>query len=127
MAAGLPIPVFGAGDTERDYTYVDDILQGVEAAIDYTGEHPDAFEIVNLGESQTVSLARLIELLGGAMGVTPVIDRQPMQPGDVKRTFADISKARSLLGYAPATGVEDGIPRFVEWLRAEMAREKEAA
>jgi UDP-glucuronate 4-epimerase len=127
MAAGLPIPVFGAGDTERDYTYVDDILQGVEAAIAFTGEHPDAFEIVNLGESQTVSLARLVELLGGAMGVTPVIDRQPMQPGDVKRTFADVSKARSLLGYAPATGVEDGIPRFVEWLRAEMAREKEAA
>jgi UDP-glucuronate 4-epimerase len=118
MAAGEPVPMFGDGSTERDYTFVDDILQGVEGAIAYTAADSPVFEIVNLGESRTTSLARLIELIAEALGVTPRIERLPSQPGDVQRTFADISKARRLFGYAPSTPVETGIPRFVEWFRA---------
>jgi UDP-glucuronate 4-epimerase len=119
MSAGAAIPVFGDGGSRRDYTYVDDIVQGVEGAIGYTAANPGCFEVVNLGESDTVSLSRLIELLGSALGVTPLIDRRPPQPGDVEQTYADISRARSLLGYDPRTRIEEGIPRFVEWFRAQ--------
>lgn len=120
MLEGRPIPLFGDGGTERDYTYVDDVLQGVEGAIAYAAANPGCFEIVNLGESDTVTLRRLVDVLSRSLGVDPAIERLPAQPGDVQRTFADISKARRLLGYAPATRVEEGIPRFVEWLRGEM-------
>ena len=72
-----------------------------------------------LGESETTTLARLIELISGALGREPVIDRQPLQPGDVERTYADIDRAKALLGYAPTTKVEEGIPRFVEWFRSQ--------
>ncbi|MBW3573091.1 MAG: GDP-mannose 4,6-dehydratase [Gemmatimonadetes bacterium] len=118
MAEGRPIPFFGDGSTERDYTYVDDIVQGIEGAIAFVRGNPGAFEIVNLGENQTVPLSRLVELLGAAMGVEPVLDRQPAQPGDVERTCADVGRARRLLGYDPRTRVEEGIPRFVEWFRS---------
>jgi UDP-glucuronate 4-epimerase len=117
MAAGEPVPFFGDGSTERDYTYVDDIVQGVEGAIRFTGEHPNQFEIVNLGESRTTTLRRLVELLGESLDVEPRLRRLPPQPGDVPRTFADVTKARALLGYAPSVPVEEGIPRFVEWFR----------
>ena len=109
-----PIQVFGDGSTRRDYTYIDDIIQGVRAAIDYGKSKYEAF---NLGESQTVELSRLIELLEESLGKKAVIDRQPMQPGDVPLTFADISKARRLLGYDPQTKIEEGIPKFVEWFK----------
>jgi UDP-glucuronate 4-epimerase len=112
IAAGRPIPVFGDGSTARDYTYVDDIVEGVLAA----SERTRGYEVINLGESQTVTLARLIELLEAALGKTAIIDRQPLQPGDVPVTYADISKARRLLGYDPQTKIEAGIPKFVEWL-----------
>lgn len=118
MAEGRPIPFFGDGSAQRDYTWVDDIVQGVEGAVDFALGHPGAFEIVNLGESQTTPLSRLVELLGAAMGVEPLLDRQPAQPGDVDRTCADVAKARRLLGYDPRTRVEEGIPRFVEWFRS---------
>ena len=118
MAAGEPIPLFGDGSTARDYPYVDDVLQGIEGAIGYTGAHPGAFEIVNLGESDTVPLSKLVDLLAGALGVRPEIRRLPMQPGDVERTFADITRARRLLGYDPRVRIEEGIPRFVAWFRA---------
>ena len=118
MAAGEPIPFFGDGSTRRDYTYVDDIVQGVQGAVDYAASHPGCFEVVNLGESDTVTLSRLVELLSGALGVQPVLRRLPAQPGDVERTCADITRARELLGYAPTTPIEDGIPKFVEWFRA---------
>jgi UDP-glucuronate 4-epimerase len=104
--------MFGDGTTRRDYTYVDDIIQGVRAAIDYDGSMHDIF---NLGESQTVELTRLIEILEESIGRKAIIDQQPMQPGDVPLTFADISKARKLLGYDPQTKIEDGIPKFVDW------------
>ncbi|MFQ5680207.1 MAG: NAD-dependent epimerase/dehydratase family protein [Gemmatimonadota bacterium] len=121
LAEGRPIPRFGDGTSRRDYTYIDDILRGLEGAIAYLEDHPEAYEIVNLGESRTVELSRLIELLGETLGVEPEIEPLPPQPGDVERTFADVSKARRLLGYDPRTPIEEGIPRFVEWFRREAA------
>jgi len=112
ISEGKPIQVFGDGSTRRDYTYIDDIIQGVRASIDY---QESMHEIFNLGESQTVELSHLIELLEGSLGQKAIIDRQPMQPGDVPITYADISKARKLLNYNPQTKIEDGIPKFVEW------------
>jgi len=109
-----PIPMFGDGTTRRDYTYVDDIIQGVRAAIDYDRTN---YEIFNLGESQTVELKELIALLEENLGKKAIIERQPMQPGDVPLTFADISKARELLNYNPTTKIEQGIPKFVEWFK----------
>ena len=116
ITAGEPIPVFGDGTTRRDYTYVDDIIQGVRAAIDYDGS---MHEVFNLGESETTELRRLIELIEHALGKKAVIDRRPMQPGDVPITYADISKAREMLGYSPTTKIEDGIPKFAEWFVGE--------
>jgi UDP-glucuronate 4-epimerase len=119
LSEGRPLPFFGDGSTRRDYTWVDDIVQGVEGAIAYAAGHPGCFELVNLGESDTVTLARLVELLAAAVGREPVLQRLPAQPGDVTRTCADISRARELLGYRPVTGIEQGIPRFVDWYRGE--------
>src|SRR5262245_16002215 len=111
---GQPIPVFGDGTTRRDYTYIDDILAGVLAAIDYD---QTLYEVINLGESRTVELRELIGLLEKELDMRAVIDRQPPQPGDVPQTFADISKARKLLNYNPQTQIEDGIHRFIHWFR----------
>jgi UDP-glucuronate 4-epimerase len=116
ISANQPIPVFGDGRTRRDYTYIDDIISGVRAAIDYNGS---AHEVFNLGESQTVELNELISLLEKELDARALIDRQPPQPGDVPQTFADITKARRLLGYDPQTKIENGIKLFVEWFRRE--------
>jgi UDP-glucuronate 4-epimerase len=115
ISEGKPIPVFGNGSTRRDYTYVDDIIAGVLAAIDY--DQSD-YEVINLGESRTVELRELISLLEKELDAPAVIDYQPPQPGDVPQTFADIKKARQLLGYNPQTQIEEGVHRFVEWFRA---------
>ncbi len=117
MHKGEPIPFFGDGSSERDYTWIDDIMQGVIAAIDRSRTHAGEYEIINLGESRTTTLSRLVELIGASLGVQPELRRLPMQPGDVDRTFADISKARKLLNYQPTTPVEEGIPRFIEWFK----------
>jgi UDP-glucuronate 4-epimerase len=109
---GRPIEVFGDGSTRRDYTFIDDIIDGVRSAIDYDAS---MHEVINLGESQTTELRRLIEMIESSVGVKAIIDRQPMQPGDVPITFADIAKARRVLGYDPKTKIEDGIPKFVKW------------
>ncbi len=116
MTAGRPIPVYGDGTTARDYTYITDILDGVMACT----EREFGYEVFNLGESQTVTLTRLIELLEQSLGVKAVVHREPLQAGDVPRTFADISKARARLGYAPKIGIEQGIPLFVEWFRKTL-------
>ncbi len=113
----LPIPVYGDGSAERDYTYVDDIVQGVVA----TTRREFGFEIINLGESQTTSLSDVIALIERSLGKKAKIDRQPEQPGDVPRTFADISKAQRLLDYQPRTKVGVGIPKFVTWYQSERA------
>ncbi len=120
MAAGEPIQQYGDGTTQRDYTHVRDILQGVEGALSYLEREPEAFEIINLGESRTVELSRLIELIADSLGVEPRIERLPPQPGDVERTYADIAKARRLLGYDPVIPIEEGIPEFVEWFAGQV-------
>ena len=117
MGKGEPIPFYGDGSSERDYTWIDDILQGVTGAIERTRTHPGEFEIINLGESRTTSLSKLVDLIAASMGIQPKLQRMPMQPGDVNRTFADVSKAKRLLGYQPTTPVEEGIPRFIEWFK----------
>jgi UDP-glucuronate 4-epimerase len=119
ISEGKPIPVFGDGTTRRDYTFIDDIVAGVRASIDYVGDYEKSdYEVVNLGESRTVELRELILLLEKELGMTAKIDRQPLQPGDVPQTYADITKARRLLGYNPQTQIEDGIARFVKWFRS---------
>ena len=116
IRAGQPIQVFGDGSTARDYTYIDDIVDGVVACT----RQAFGYEIFNLGESQTVPLHRLIALLEEAIGKRAIIERMPAQPGDVPLTCADITKAHRCLGYRPSVKIELGIPRFVEWLdRAE--------
>jgi UDP-glucuronate 4-epimerase len=118
IAAGRPIPVYGDGTTERDYTYVDDIVSGVVAALGYDAT---PFEVINLGESEMVSLNRLIELLEESLGRPAQIERLPLQAGDLPRTHADITKARRLLGYQPTTPVEQGIQKFAEWFKGQGA------
>ena len=121
ISAGQPIPVFGDGTTRRDYTYVDDIIAGVRAAMDYD---QSKYEVINLGESRTVELRELISLLEKSLDRHAEIDQQPLQPGDVTQTFADIAKARRLLGYAPQTQIEKGIEKFVEWFRESGSSRK---
>jgi UDP-glucuronate 4-epimerase len=111
--SGKPIPVFGDGSTARDHTHISDILAGIIACTN----REFGFEIFNLGESQTVKLSELISLIEQALGRQAVIDRQPLQPGDVPITFADISKARRMLDYQPQIKAEKGIPLFVDWFR----------
>jgi UDP-glucuronate 4-epimerase len=108
---GKPVPMFGDGSSRRDYTYVDDIADGVLKAIDYNAE----FEIFNIGESQTTELRRLIELIEKSLGKKANIEQFPDQPGDVQVTYADIAKSKKILGYDPRTQVEEGVQKFVEW------------
>lgn len=117
MEAGETIPFFGDGESGRDYTYVDDIVQGIQGAIDLTGKDEPIFEIINLGGNRVTTLRRLVQLLAGQLGREPTLKRLPSQPGDVERTFADVSRAVALLGYRPDTPIEEGIGRFVQWLR----------
>jgi UDP-glucuronate 4-epimerase len=113
--AGQPIPFFGDGSTRRDYTYIDDIVDGTVRALD----RASGYAIYNLGESRTIALAELVAAIGRACGVEPILARQPMQPGDVLVTYADVSKARRELGYDPRTELAEGLARFVAWYRAQ--------
>ena len=106
-----PVPMFGDGSTQRDYTFIDDILDGLEKAID----KPFRYEIFNLGESRTTTLLDLIRLIERALGKKALIEQQPLQPGDVSITYANIDKARELLGYAPKYSMEEGIEKTVAW------------
>ena len=116
MLAGQPLPFFGDGETRRDYTWFEDILAGVRAAIDRPGLSD---EVVNLGGAATTTLKDLIALLEEALGVKAILDRQPMQAGDVPLTSADVSHGQTLLGYAPTTPIREGIKKFAEWMRGE--------
>jgi UDP-glucuronate 4-epimerase len=114
IEAGRPIPVFGDGSLRRDYTYIDDIIAGTTSAIDRCA----GFHIYNLGESQPVALRELIAALEAALGRKALIERHPLQPGDVDQTYADVTRARTELGYRPATSLDTGLKNFVSWLRA---------
>ena len=114
MANGEPLTLFGDGTTSRDYTYIDDIVDGVVAAV----ERVEGYRIYNLGESETTTLSELVALIADALGVEPRIEHIPTQPGDVTRTFADVSRARAELDYAPCVKIAEGVRRFVEWYRA---------
>ncbi|MCY3002922.1 MAG: SDR family NAD(P)-dependent oxidoreductase [Planctomycetota bacterium] len=113
LLEGEAIPFFGDGSTRRDYTYIDDIVDCVVAALDRC----EGYEIYNLGESATTTLTELVQGLERALGCKAKLDRQPNQPGDVPLTCADVSKARAKLGYRPKTPVADGLARYVEWYR----------
>ncbi|NLM36710.1 MAG: NAD-dependent epimerase/dehydratase family protein, partial [Firmicutes bacterium] len=111
------IPFYGDGTTERDYTYIDDIIDGVVKAIRWVHTGQGIYEIFNLGESRTVSLKEMVATLENEIGKKARVKVLPMQPGDVQRTCADISKAKKILGYQPSTPFEEGIKRFVQWYR----------
>lgn len=113
ISKGQPIPVFGDGSTSRDYTFVADIVDGIQACM----RKEFGYEVFNLGNHDGVKLSYLIELIEKAVGEKAIIDRQPIQPGDVPLTCADIAKARRMLGYEPKTKIEAGIPLFVEWFK----------
>lgn len=121
ISAGEPIPFFGDGSYSRDYTYVTDTLQGVLGALDRTATMKPGHEIYNLGESATTTLSELVRLIEDAVGKPAVLNRLPEQPGDVRRTYADVTRAREALGYAPRVPIEQGIPMFVDWFRREGA------
>ena len=115
--AGEPIDQFGDGRTRRDYTFIDDIIQGTVAALNYDGP---LFDIFNLGESETIQLKDLINAVENALGKKAKINQLPEQPGDMPLTCADTSKARKLLGYDPRTKFQDGLPRFVDWFLGSL-------
>jgi UDP-glucuronate 4-epimerase len=123
MHAGEAITMFGDGSDARDYTYIDDIISGVVAAVDWTAGAPVGLEIVNLGGNETIPLHRMIAEIATALGVTPRIERAPRQPGDVHLTSADLTHAAAVLGYRPATSFPEGIRRFVAWYRETHARQ----
>lgn len=110
-----PVPMFGDGSTKRDYTYIDDIMNGVIRCVD----KPFRYEIFNLGEHHTTSLKELIDLISKHTGKPAIIDNQPLQPGDVEITYADVEHARELLGYNPQFSMDEGIKRFVAWYREQ--------
>lgn len=121
MLEGAEIAMFGDGTSGRDYTYIDDIVDGVVRAY----ERCDGFHVWNLGGSSPLSLAEMIRLIGEGLGVAPRVRIEPPQPGDVERTWADISRARRDLGWEPRVGFQEGLGRFLEWIRPGEARSAE--
>ncbi len=113
IRGGHPVPFYGDGTTSRDYTFVDDIVSGIRAALLF---NRTMFEVINLGNNRTVTMVDMVRGIEQAVGVPAVLDRLPEQPGDVPQTWASIEKARRLLGYEPRTGYADGVARFVAWL-----------
>jgi UDP-glucuronate 4-epimerase len=118
LARGEAVPRYGDGSSARDYTYIDDIVEGIQVALDLAAP----FEIVNLGGSRTTTLQHLIELIAAAVGTEPRIHELPPQPGDVPITFADVTKARKLWGWEPRVSIEEGIRSFVDWFRKNRLR-----
>ena len=114
-----PIPFYGDGTTKRDYTYIDDIVDGILKSMNYLFNNENVYEIFNLGESHVVSLKEMVETIENAIGKKAILDIQPMQPGDVDKTYADISKAKAMIGYDPQTNFSEGIRKFVEWYKRQ--------
>ena len=117
MLGGETLSLYGDGSQTRDYTYCDDIVAGTVAAIDWTAVAPVGVELFNLGGSRPIPLKEMVSVLARALACDPVVEWHPMQPGDVEQTYADVSKAGAILGYAPAVSFEAGIARFVAWCR----------
>jgi len=117
MLIGDRIEMFGDGSTSRDYTYVDDIVDGIARSINYVKNNNNVYEIMNLGSSNPIKLTEMISAIGMALNIDPNVQKMPMQPGDVENTYADISKANKLLGYKPKTNFNDGIKLFVDWYK----------
>jgi len=122
MVEGRALTLFGDGTQSRDYTYCDDIVAGVLAAVDWTAEAPFGVETFNLGGNRTVPTGAMVEEIAGALGMRPTIEWAPMQPGDVQRTAADLTKSGAVLGYAPRTPFPEGVRRFVAWFRKVYGR-----
>ena len=123
LLSGQELPCFGDGTTSRDYTFVADIIQGVTAAVDLSRREDRRFEVVNLGESRTVTLSEMIRVIGEVFDRKPRVTSLPAQPGDVERTHADVSKAQEILGYRPSTQFLDGMRAFASWYEGEGARQ----
>ncbi|OUM88715.1 MAG: epimerase [Bacillus thermozeamaize] len=119
MLRGEPIPIYGDGSTQRDYSYVDDVVEGVRRAMSYTGS---PYEIVNLGNNQTVGLLEMVRILERALGKEARLQFLPPQPGDVPRTWASLDKAQKVLDFRPRTPFEEGVERFVGWLLTYAAK-----
>ena len=117
MLEDKEIPMFGDGTTSRDYTYIDDIVDGIIKSCEYVMNNHDVYEILNIGNSSPVSLKEMINTIGRALEIEPKIKQLPMQPGDVDRTYADVSKAKKLIGYEPKVSFEQGIQNFVNWYK----------
>lgn len=119
MLEGKSIPMFGDGTTSRDYTYITDIVDGIVRSTEYVLNNKNVYEILNLGNSSPVSLKEMIDAIGNALGVVPNIEKLPMQPGDVDRTFADVSKAKKIIGYEPKVSFDEGIKNFTKWYKEQ--------
>lgn len=117
MLEDKEIPMFGDGTTSRDYTYIDDIVDGIIKSCNYCINNEDVYEILNIGNSSPTTLKEMIETIGETLGIKPKIKQLPMQPGDVDRTYADVSKAKRLIGYEPKTTFKEGINNFVKWYK----------
>ena len=117
MLEGQEIPMFGDGTTSRDYTYINDIVNGIIKSCNYCMQNKNVYEILNIGNSSPISLKDMILTIGQALGVEPKIKQLPMQLGDVERTYADISKAKKLIGYNPKVSFKTGINNFVNWYK----------
>lgn len=113
------IPMFGDGTTSRDYTYIDDIVEGITRSANYVLNNNDVYEILNIGNSSPVSLREMIQTIADELGVKPNIKEYPMQLGDVEKTYADVSKAKELIGYEPKTSFKEGIHNFIEWYKKQ--------
>lgn len=118
IEAGEPIPVFGDGSTRRDYTFITDIVEGIMGSLHYTDSN---YEVINLGNDQTVTLSEMIETIEEVVGKKAIIDRQPEQPGDVPQTWADVSKANRFFGYKPTISFKDGVTEFYKWQKARSS------
>lgn len=115
---GKPIPFYGDGSTSRDYTYIDDIVDGINCAVN----HLNGYQLFNLGESNVVTLHHLVKTIENSLNKKAILNKQPMQPGDVSKTYADISKAKSEIGYNPKFDFETGISEFVKWYKANKLK-----
>ncbi|MGG5209463.1 GDP-mannose 4,6-dehydratase [Chryseobacterium sp. MIQD13] len=115
ISEGQEIPFYGDGNTARDYTYIDDIIDGITKSILYLEAHSNVYEIINLGESEVITLSEMLSTIETTLGISAIKKNLPMQPGDVQKTNADITKAKTLIGYKPDTDFQNGIKKFVEW------------